>query len=53
MESKILVMNMKMYMDIDDIREYMKQIDNVPDNVILCPESIYIPYFLKKYTISK
>ena len=49
MESKILVMNMKMYMDIDDIREYMKQIDNVPDNVILCPESIYIPYFLKKY----
>lgn len=49
MESKILVMNMKMYMDIDDIREYMKKIDNVPDNVIICPESIYIPYFLKKY----
>lgn len=49
MKNKILVMNMKMYMDIDDVKEYLKKIDSVPDNVILCPESIYIPYFLKKY----
>lgn len=49
MENKLLVMNMKMYMDIDAVKEYLKKIDNVPDNVIFCPESIYIPYFLKKY----
>ena len=49
MKNKILVMNMKMYMDIDDVKRYFKIIKDVPDNVIFCPESIYIPYFLERY----
>ena len=49
MKNKLLVLNMKMYMDIDDIKDYISKVNNLPDNVILCPESIYIPYFLNKY----
>lgn len=47
--SKLIVLNMKMYMDIDDVKDYISSIEKVPDNVIFCPESIYIPYFLEKY----
>lgn len=49
MNNKILILNMKMYMDIDDVNNYLDKIKTVPDNVVLCPESIYIPYFLKQY----
>ena len=49
MTNKILVLNMKMYMDINDVKRYLSVVKSVPDNVILCPESIYIPYFLNKY----
>ena len=49
MKSKLLVMNMKMYMDIDDVNDYISKVKDVPDNVIMCPESIYIPYFLENY----
>ena len=49
MKNKLLVLNMKMYMDIDGIKDYISKVNNLPDNVILCPESIYIPYFLNKY----
>lgn len=49
MKSKLLVMNMKMYMDIDDVKDYISKVKDVPDNVIMCPESIYIPYFVKYY----
>ena len=49
MENKLLVLNMKMYMDIDDVNNYIKKISNLSNNVILCPESIYIPYFINKY----
>lgn len=49
MKNKILVLNMKMYMDINDVKRYFKIVKEVPDNVIFCPESIYIPYFLQKY----
>ena len=48
MKSKILVFNMKMYMDIDEVYKYIDKVDNY-DNVVMCPESIYIPYFLRKY----
>ena len=49
MKSKILVFNMKMYMDIDDVKDYISKVKDIPDNVILCPESIYIPYFVDNY----
>lgn len=49
MKNKILVLNMKMYMDIDDVKKFINNIKDVPDNVILCPESIYIPYFINNY----
>lgn len=54
MENKIIIGNMKMYMNISDIKDYLNKIDNkITDNVILCPTSIYIPYFLeKKYKVA-
>lgn len=49
MENKIIIGNMKMYMNINDIKNYLKKIEgNITNNVILCPSSIYIPYFLDK-----
>ena len=45
----IVVGNLKTYMTYKDIIEYK---DNIPDNVIICPTSLYIPYFLNhKYEI--
>ena len=45
MKNKILVFNMKMYMDIIDVKNYFNIVKETSDNVIFCPESIYIPYF--------
>lgn len=48
MENKIIIGNMKMYMNLSEIEYYLKIIkDKVSDNVIFFPSSIYIPYFLK------
>ncbi len=47
--SKLVVANHKMNMTSIDINQYLKKIKkeiNV-ENVIICPTSIYIPYFLK------
>lgn len=54
MGNKIIIGNMKMYMNISDIKDYLNKIENkMPNNVILCPTSIYIPYFLeKKYKVA-
>lgn len=54
MENKIIIGNMKMYMNINDIKDYLNKIENkITNNVILCPTSIYIPYFLeKKYKVA-
>ena len=49
MENKLLIFNMKMYMDIFDVQNYLENINSFPDNVILCPEMIYLPYFLKRH----
>ncbi len=49
MENKIVVANMKMYMNISDIKKYLNNLGVLEyENVILCPSSIYIPYFLEK-----
>ena len=39
----IVVGNLKMYMTYEDVLNYK---DNIPDDVIICPSSIFIPYFL-------
>ena len=49
MENKIIVGNMKMYMNKDEIIKYIEILkNNIKNNVILCPSSIYIPYFEDK-----
>lgn len=49
MENKIIIGNMKMYMCIDDIKKYLINVESIiTNNVIICPTSIYIPYFLDK-----
>ena len=47
MINKLLVLNMKMYMNIDDVNEYLNEIKITDKNVIFCPESIYLPYFVE------
>lgn len=47
--NKLYVINMKMNLNFDEIEEYLKKINNKRlDNVIFCPTSIYIPYFIKQ-----
>lgn len=47
---KIVVGNLKMNMTIDEISHYLKEVNNqiFSPNVVICPTSIYIPYFLKQ-----
>ena len=49
MENKLLILNMKMYMELDDIKNYIEQVKIENDNVIICPTAIYLPYFVDKY----
>lgn len=53
MGNKIIVANMKMYMNIDDVEKYLDNfITGISDNIVFCPSSIYIPYFLeRKYRV--
>ncbi len=37
-----------MYMNLPEIKDYIDKIESLPNNVILCPTSIYIPYFIEK-----
>ena len=48
MKNKLLVLNMKMYMEPSDIKKFIESVED-SDNVIICPEAIYIPYFINKY----
>ena len=50
MGKKIVVANLKMSMNTSDINIYLKSIKNLNNkNVVICPTSIYIPYFLKQH----
>lgn len=54
MGDKIIVANLKMDMVVKDVSNYLNIINNkINDkNVVICPTSIYIPYFLKqKYQV--
>lgn len=49
-KNKLVVANLKMNLTISEINDYLKFINkeiNNP-NVVICPTSIYIPYFLKQ-----
>lgn len=50
MEKRIIIANLKMNLSISEIATYLKVIDEKikTNRVIICPTSIYIPYFLKK-----
>lgn len=46
---KLIVGNMKMNLLANDVSEYLKEIEShkLKEQVVLCPSSIYIPYFLR------
>lgn len=51
---KIIIGNQKMYMSVNDISEFLKETTGkiTSSRVIICPSSIYIPYFLKhRYSV--
>ena len=52
MENKLMIFNMKTTMSIRDISAYLKEIPNLPSNAIVCPEMIYVPYFIGKYQVA-
>ena len=43
---KIIIANHKMNLDVSEINEYINKLKNVKDKLIICPTSIYIPYFV-------
>ena len=47
---KIVVGNMKMNLTAEEISDYLKEINGQvgSNRVVICPTSIYIPYFLKQ-----
>lgn len=49
MENKLIIANHKMNMDANKLNDYLKDLAKINNkNVVICPTSIYIPYFLKK-----
>lgn len=48
-KNKLIVGNHKMYMRIGEVGEYLKTIIGKINttNVVICPSTIYVPYFLK------
>lgn len=47
--SKLIVANMKMNLDNKEIKDYLNSLNNKKlDNIIFCPTSLYIPYFIDK-----
>lgn len=44
---KTIVGNLKTYLNGSEIKEYLNKLDK-SDNLIICPSSIHIPYFLNK-----
>jgi len=49
MENKLIIANHKMNMNANQVNGYLKNLEKINNkNVVICPASIYIPYFLKK-----
>ena len=52
MTNKLVVANMKSVMNFSDIQYFINNMADYSDNMVICPTSLYIPYFLnKKYKI--
>ena len=51
MANKLVIANHKMNMEAKDLNNYLKELEVINNkNVVICPTSIYIPYFLiRKY----
>ena len=45
--NKLVVANLKMNFTIDEVNEYILKMQQ-NKNYVVCPSSIYIPYFLKE-----
>lgn len=43
---KIIIANHKMNLNISEINEYINRLKEVKNKLIICPTSIYIPYFV-------
>lgn len=49
---KLVVCNFKMNLNASDINEYLKEVKVDNNNFVVCPTSLYIPYFLNnKYKV--
>lgn len=50
MTNKLMIANLKMNLEKTDISNYIKKLNNHTNNknIVICPTSIYIPYFLKQ-----
>lgn len=50
MENKIIVVNLKMNQTTEEVSKYIKKLSKIshPENLVICPSNIYIPYFLKQ-----
>lgn len=51
---KIIVANLKMYMDQEEVLSYIKALDSIPhiNQVLFFPSTLYLPYFTeKKYPV--
>ncbi len=52
MGQKLIVANLKMQQTIEDVSEYLKIIQKKTNlkkrNVVICPTSIFVPYFMKQ-----
>ena len=50
---KLVVLNQKMYMDLDEVKDFIKAVKDklrTDLNIVICPSSIYIPFFNGKYS---
>lgn len=47
--SKLIVGNLKTLLDANDIVNYLRKINQIKSgNIVICPTSIYVPFFLKE-----
>jgi len=44
---KLIVANLKLYLDGTTLKTYIEKAKNFDKDVVICPSSIHIPYFLK------
>lgn len=43
---KLIVGNLKMNLTINQLEDYLKELEEIKDKIVICPTSIYAPYFI-------